>query len=121
MSYRLTFDPWSETDQSSLIKFVLLYQAFLGTADNPNRSRSLEETRQAIKILDLFASVSNVVNPGSPNENRLLMAGGGSISLTESEYSLIKRCVETYVAQVPFSIARSAMELQDFVESAVKE
>jgi hypothetical protein len=121
MTYTLKFDPWTEQDQDSLVTFVLLYQAFLGTADNPNRSRSLEETRQSIHILDAISEVSNVVNAGSQNEGRILKKEGGEITLDEQELNLLKRCVDTYVGQVPFSIAKSAMKMKDFVDAAPKD
>lgn len=118
MTTTLTFDPWSEEDQTSLIRFVLLYQAFLGTADNPNRSRNLEETRQAIKILDAFSAISDVVNAGQPNETRMLKREGGSAEVDEAGHLLLKRAVEAWVGTVPFAMAKTAMDVKDFVDGA---
>lgn len=118
MTHTLKFDAWTDDNQSSLVKFVLLYQAFLGTADNPNRARSLEETRHAIKILDGFSEISDVVNAGTMNESRVLKRDGGEIKVNDAELSLLKRSVETWVGTVPFAMARSAMELKDFVDGA---
>lgn len=121
MTHTLKFDPWSDENQASLVTFVLLYQAFLGTADNPNRSRSLEETRQAIHILDAFAAISDVRNAGTPNETRLLKLEGGALKVSESELQLLKRSVETYASQVPFALAKAAMDLKEFVDSATSD
>lgn len=121
MTHTLKFAPWSQEDQKSLLHFVLLYQAFLGTADNPNRARSLEETRQAIKILDAFADISDVVNAGSANEGRILKADGGTLTLDEASLALIRRAVDSFVASVPFSLAKTAIELKDWVDNGTSK
>jgi hypothetical protein len=121
MNYALKFDPWSPEDQTSLVRFVLLYQAFLGTADSPNRSRSLEETRQAIKVLDGLADISDLMSAGTDSESRRLKQGGGTLIIDEVGLNLLKRSVEAYVGTVPFAMARTAMALKEFVDTAVKE
>lgn len=118
MTYTLKFDPWTQEDQTSLVRFVLLYQAFLGTADNPNRSRNIEETRQAILILDAFSSVSDLVNNGQPNETRILKPEGGELKIEEAGIGLLKRSVEAWVGTVPFAMAKTAMDVKTFVEDA---
>lgn len=118
MTYTLKFEPWSDTSGDSLVNFVLLYQAFLGTADNPNRARSLEETRMAIKILDKLAKISDVKNANTTSETRMLKPGGGELVLEKPEHDLLKRCVDTYVGSVPFGMARSAIEMKDFLDGA---
>lgn len=121
MTHTLKFDPWTQEDQKSLLRFVLLYQAFLGTTDNPNRARSLEETRLAIKILDHLAEISTVVNAGMQNEGRMLKAEGGAVELDDAAFQLIKRSVDSFVAAAPFSLAKSAIDLKDFVDSATSK
>lgn len=118
MTHTLKFDPWSQQDQTSIVRFVMLYQAFLGTADNPNRSRSLEETRTAIMILDALSKVSDVVNAGQMNESRVLKAEGGEIQIDEAGMKLLQRSVDAYVGQVPFAAAKSALDMKDFVDAA---
>lgn len=116
--HTLKFDPWTQDNQASLVRFVLLYQAFLGTADNPNRSRNIEETRQAIKILDAFSQISDLVNGGQPNETRLLKADGGELQIEEAGLGLLKKSVESWVGTVPFAMAKTAMDVKDFVDGA---
>jgi hypothetical protein len=96
----------------------MLYQAFLGTADNPNRSRNIEETRTSILVIDALAKVSDVVNTGQMNETRILKAEGGEVSLDEAAFKLLQRSVDAYVGQVQFAMAKSAMDMKDFVDAA---
>lgn len=121
MTYTLKFDPWTPKEQTSLVRFVMLYQAFLGTADNPNRSRNIEETRMAISILDAFSKISNLVNAGQMNETRMLKEEGGELEIDEASMKLLQRSVDAYVAQVPFGAAKSAMDMKDFVDAAVSK
>jgi hypothetical protein len=118
MMHTLKFDPWTQQDQTSLVRFVMLYQAFLGTADNPNRSRNIEETRTSILVIDALAKVSDVVNTGQMNETRILKAEGGEVSLDEAAFKLLQRSVDAYVGQVQFAMAKSAMDMKDFVDAA---
>lgn len=117
----MKFAPWTDENQDSLVKFVLLYQAFLGTADNPNRSRNLEETRTALGILDAMSAISDVINPGTPKETRILKREGGELKLTDSELKLLQRFVDTYAGQVPFALAKTTLALKDELDAIASQ
>lgn len=117
----LTFKPWTETENESLAMFTVVYRAFLGMADNPNRAQGIQETRNAIKILDQFAAIADVVNAGTENEGLRLKKDGGTITLDDAQFTLLKRGVETWAGQVPFGLAKMAVEAVDFVDSATSQ
>lgn len=117
MPKTLTFAPWTEDAPDSLVEFVLFYNAFMGTSDNPNRSRTLEETRQALHLLDSFDRISDLMNPGAPNEQRRLKPKGGDLVMDDAAHALLQRCVDTYAATAPFAMAKIAMRLKDKIDS----
>jgi hypothetical protein len=121
MTFVLPFTAWTDDAQTPAVEFALLYQAFLGTADNPNRSRSLEETRSAIKVLDAFASISDHVNVGQPNETRLLNREGGELRLEADAHQLLQRAIDAWVGTVPFAMAKFALDLKQKVDGATSQ
>lgn len=118
MTHTLQFGPWTEDAQVPAVQFALLYQAFLGSADNPNRARGLEETRAAIRVLDAMAEISELVNAGQPNETRLLKPAGGTLTLDLTGYGLLQRSLDAWVGTVPFAMAKIALDLKNFVDQA---
>lgn len=121
MTFVLPFAAWTEDAQTPAVEFALLYQAFLGTADNPNRARNLEETRAALKVIDAFASISELVNVGQPNETRLLKQDGGDLRLEADGHQLLQRAVDAWVGLVPFAMAKLALDLKHKVDSATSQ
>lgn len=123
MKHLLVFKPWSVEDQKPSSDFMNLYWAFVGNADNPNRAKSIEETRAAIRILDAFDAISSRQPiPDKPGQEvRILNTEGGSMNLNGDEYRLLQRCVEEFVGQAPLAMARGAMDLKGFVDNAPME
>lgn len=114
----ITFAPWTDDAQESLVLFVMLYTAFMGTADNPNRARSLEETRTALKVLEAIDAISETTNSGQPSEFRRLKDEGGVLVLDPTMWALLQRCVDAWVGSVPFAAAKQAMALKTLVDEA---
>jgi hypothetical protein len=118
MSFALQFGSWTDEAQGPAVQFALLYQAFLGAADNPNRARGLEETRAAISVLDAMAEISDLVNAGHPNETRLLKPEGGILTVDAVGHGLLQRSVDAWVGTVPFALAKVAMDVKMLVDHA---
>lgn len=114
----LLFAPWTATNLESNSLFAMIYGAFIGGVDNPNRARSIEETRHAIKVLEAFEAISDVKNEGTDQEARSLKEQGGSVILPQAAHALLSRCVTDWASTAPFAAAKLVMKVKDFVDSA---
>lgn len=119
MARKLVFAPWEKGTEDSSILFTNLYHGFIGRTDNPNRARTIEETRTAIKVLDGLDGISVVEDMGQYS-TRLLKNEGGSVELTDDGFKLLQTAIDAFVGSLPFAMARAGITLKTFVDDAEK-
>lgn len=119
MARKLTFAPWTKDKDDSSVMFTNLYHGFIGRTDSPNRAHTIEETRNAIKVLDALDSVSTITEMGQYS-TRVLQGDGGSIELTEDGHKLLQTAIDAFVGSLPFAMARAGIALKTFVDDAEK-
>lgn len=107
----------SEIDKHAAQDFLMLYSIFVGASNNPNKASSIEETRNAIQVLDAFDAVSHIFEEND-QEFRRLKDEGGDMELTDGPYRLLSKFVDQWVTTAPVAVARQAMRIKDRVDMA---
>jgi len=116
--YKIVFGAYTPEKPAESHLFNVVYSAFLGVVNNPNRAANIEETRAAVLVLDAIDQITDLSGENTPQESRALKPLGGALILGDRALALLKRTTDAYVTTAQLAIARIAIQAKDRVDGA---